>query len=232
MAEKILFVDDEPFVLQGFQRLLRGAFQIETTTSAKEALDKLKHSGPYAVVVCDMRMPEMDGAQLLSKIRIDFPEAVRIMLTGNSDQETALRAVNEGQIFRFLTKPCEEGLLTGTLNAALIQHRLASFKEGLLEKAREGRSLPSETRHYADYQVLLEKVHELLSPDAVTILPETTGVYFGKTIWENSDFVLQRLTAVKAVAHPKSRLNKVPPLGKLVKIQYDSGAGEVTINTP
>lgn len=230
MEEKILFVDDEPFVLEGFQRLLRKTFQIETSVSGAEALRKLKGNGPYAVVVCDMRMPEMDGAQLLSKIRIDFPKTVRIMLTGNSDQETAVRAVNEGQIFRFLTKPCDEGTLTGTLNAALIQYRLASFKEELLEKAREGQSVPAETRNYADYQTILEKVRELVSHDAVTILPSHTGVYFGKTVWENANFLVQRLSAVKAVVHPKSHLNKIPPVGILVKIEYNSGMGEVTIN--
>jgi DNA-binding NtrC family response regulator len=231
MTEKILFVDDEPLVLQGFERLLRRTFRIETTVSAKEALTKMGQTGPYAVVVCDMRMPEMDGARLLSKIRIEFPDVVRIMLTGNSDQETAVRAVNEGHIFRFLTKPCDEELLSKTLDAALIQSRLVCYKENLLEKARGGRKLPPETRQYAAFQAIAEKVHELLSHDATVDLPTDSGVYFGKTIWEDSDFVVQRITEVKAVAHPKSGLNQIPPIGLQVRIEYSGGAGEVISNT-
>src|SRR4051812_10059953 len=112
MSEKVLFVDDEPLVLQGIERLLRPDFRIDSVTCGAEALRKLKSSGPYAVIVCDMSMPEMDGVKLLEKIKVDFPDVVRVMLTGNSDQQTAIRAVNEGHIFRFLTKPCEKELLT------------------------------------------------------------------------------------------------------------------------
>src|ERR1700693_3371500 len=100
MPEKILFVDDEVQVLEGFQRLLRNTFQIETAAGAAEALKKLRKSKEYAVVVCDMRMSEMDGVHLLQKIKTDFPDVVRLMLTGNSDQQTAVEAVNEGNIFR------------------------------------------------------------------------------------------------------------------------------------
>jgi DNA-binding NtrC family response regulator len=227
MAEKILFVDDEPQVLEGFQRLFRGKFQIETAVSGADALAKLKRSGPYAVVVCDMRMPEMDGARLLAKIKLDFPESVRIMLTGNADQETAVRAVNEGSIFRFLTKPCDEDLFTGTLNAALIQYRLATHKEGLLEKARGGQQLPPESRNYPGFQMAEQKVRELLSNDAVTALPNDTGIYFGKIIWDSPDFVVQRLSPARAIAHPKSQLSRIPGVGDFAKIEYDGGAGEV-----
>jgi DNA-binding NtrC family response regulator len=231
VQEKILFIDDEPLVLEGFQRLLRGAFQIETTVSAADALAKLKHQGTYAAVVCDMRMPEMDGARLLSKIRVDFPDVVRIMLTGNSDQETAVRAVNEGHIFRFLTKPCDEELLKSTLNAAMIQYRITLQKEDLLEKARGGRSLPPETRNYQEYQILEQRVREILSRDAVTSLPTESGVYFGTTICENTDFLVQRITQDKAIAHPKSRLSTIPRLGEFVRIEYTGGAGEVASNS-
>src|ERR1700690_3223227 len=108
MAEKILFVDDEGAVLEGYQRMLHNDFQIETAVGGAEALTKLESSGPFAVVVADMRMPHMSGAQLLAKVTIKFPGVMRIMLTGDSDVQTAVKAVNEGNIFRFLTKPCEK----------------------------------------------------------------------------------------------------------------------------
>ena len=227
MAEKILFVDDEQQVLQGIQRLLHRTFLIETALSGAEALTKLKRSGPYAVVVCDMRMPEMDGVRLLAKIKVDFPETVRIMLTGNSDQETAVRAVNEGHIFRFLTKPCNEEVLTSTLNAALIQYRLASHKEQLLDKALSGYQLPPEAGNYAEFQLAERKAKELLSRDAVTALPNDSGVYFGTMIWEGADYVVQRLSQTRAIAHAKSRLSKIPPVGEIVRIEYSDGRGEV-----
>ena len=103
-SEKFLFVDDEPNVLQSMERQLRKRFVVRTACGGKEALKVLKEDGPFAVIVSDMRMPEMDGVQLLSQVKDMYPETVRMMLTGNADQDTATEAVNTGQIFRFLTK--------------------------------------------------------------------------------------------------------------------------------
>ena len=82
MNEKILFVDDEPEVLNGYKRSLHKEFAIDTATSGSEALAHLSDSGPWAVVVSDMRMPGMDGAQLLSRVHKISPNTVRVMLTG------------------------------------------------------------------------------------------------------------------------------------------------------
>jgi response regulator RpfG family c-di-GMP phosphodiesterase len=138
MHEKILLVDDEVSVLEGYQRLLHRDFQLETASSGMEALARLQGSGPYAVVVSDQRMPEMDGVQLLAKVKVQSPDTVRIMLTGNSDIDTAVHAVNEGNIFRFLTKPCSKETLARTLNAGLVQYRLATAEKELLEKTLSG----------------------------------------------------------------------------------------------
>jgi CheY-like chemotaxis protein len=229
VRERILFVDDEPQLLEGFQRLLSPAFQIETAVSGAEALAKLKRNGPYAVVVCDMRMPEMDGVRLLTKIRLEFPESVRIMLTGNSDQETAAKAVNEGNVFRFLTKPCDEDLLTRTLNAALIQYRVTNQKEDLLEKARSGQTLRPATHDFASagYKQAEEKIHEFLSATAEACQPSEAGTYFGKTIWVNTDYVVQSLSPSRAVVHARSALTRIPQVGEFVSIHYHKGQGEV-----
>lgn len=154
MPEKILLVDDEPAVLQGYQRLLRGDFVTETAVGGAGALIAMQTTGPYAVVVSDMRMPQMDGAELLAKIKALAPDTVRIMLTGNSDVQTAVKAVNEGNIFRFLTKPCDKDLLATTLTAALLQHRLVTAEKQLLEHTLSG-----------SVQVLTE-VLSLVSPAA------------------------------------------------------------------
>lgn len=138
MNEKILLVDDEPAVLQGYQRLLHRDFKIHIAVGGTEALAAIAKDGPYAVVVSDMRMPGMDGIQLLTRIKAESPDTTRIMLTGNADIETAMTAINEGNIFRILVKPCPKELLARTLKAGLEQNRLVTAEKELLEKTLSG----------------------------------------------------------------------------------------------
>ena len=138
MNEKILLVDDEPNVLQSMQRQLRKRFKVEVAESGDEALEILKSNGPFTVIVSDMRMPGMDGVQLLSRVKSSYPDTVRIMLTGNADQETASEAVNAGQIFRFLTKPCSTAMLATSLALAVRQHNLLTAEKELLNKTVKG----------------------------------------------------------------------------------------------
>jgi len=138
MAEKILFVDDEPNILQSIQRQLRSRFALQTAGSGDEALRMLQEEGPFAVIVSDMRMPGMNGVELLTRVKDSYPETVRLMLTGNADQETAMEAVNSGQIFRFLTKPCPQATFVTSLALALRQHRLIIAERELLQKTLMG----------------------------------------------------------------------------------------------
>src|SRR4029450_8454251 len=96
-----------------------------------EALELLK-TEPIAVVVSDMRMPQMDGATLLSRIRALYPNVVRILLTGQADTQAAIAAVNEGQIYRFLTKPCPPEVLVQELENAVELSRLMTAEKELL----------------------------------------------------------------------------------------------------
>jgi response regulator RpfG family c-di-GMP phosphodiesterase len=138
MHEKILFVDDEPAVLEGYKRALHKEFQPDTAVGAQEALTTIAKNGPYAVVVSDMRMPDMDGVQLLSRISTISPTTVRVMLTGHADLQSAIGAVNEGRIFRFLTKPCESDVLKNALTTCLVQYRLITAEKDLLENTLMG----------------------------------------------------------------------------------------------
>ncbi len=138
MSERILCVDDDPSVLAAFQRGLRRQFHIETAQSGEQALEAVRTHGPYAVIVSDMRMPGMDGVQLLAKVKAIARDTVRIMLTGNADLETASEAVNEGSIFRFLTKPCDAEKLARALTAGIEQYRLVTAEKELLEKTVRG----------------------------------------------------------------------------------------------
>lgn len=138
MTEKILFVDDEPNVLHSIQRQLRKRFDLVIAEGGIEALRVLKEEGPFAVIVSDMRMPGMNGVELLSQVKDLYPETVRLMLTGNADQETAMEAVNNGQIFRFLTKPCPQAAFITSLALALRQYRLISAERELLQNTLKG----------------------------------------------------------------------------------------------
>jgi len=138
VAEKILLVDDDNSVLDGYRRSLSREFPMETALGGPQALQLVADSGPYAVVVSDMRMPEMDGIQLLSKIKALSPDTIRVMLTGNADTDTAVNAINEGSIFRFLNKPCSKEVMAKTLTAALVQYRLVNAEKQLLEQTLSG----------------------------------------------------------------------------------------------
>ena len=137
-ADKILFVDDESNILESITRQLRKRFTLQTAGSGQEALRVLKDEGPFAVIVSDMRMPGMDGVQLLSTVKDLYPDTVRMMLTGNADQGTAIEAVNKGQIFRFLNKPCSTALLVPSLSLAQRQYRLITAEKELLDKTLKG----------------------------------------------------------------------------------------------
>ena len=138
MTEKVLFVDDEENILHSIKRDLRKRFDIYTAISGADALALLKNQGPFAVIVSDMRMPGMDGIQLLAAVKDQFPETVRLMLTGNADQETSIEAGNKGQIFRFLNKPCPTSTLVMAVALAQRQYRLIIAEKELLDKTLKG----------------------------------------------------------------------------------------------
>ena len=138
MTEKILCVDDDPNILLAYQRALRKRFHIDSALSGGEALEAIANRGPYAVLVADMRMPEMNGVELLKRVKENAPDTVRMMLTGSADQQTALEAINEGHIFRFMTKPCPPKMLAKVLEAGLVQYRLIMAERDLLTKTLSG----------------------------------------------------------------------------------------------
>jgi response regulator RpfG family c-di-GMP phosphodiesterase len=138
MTDKILFVDDEPHVVEAIQRQLYDRFSLQVALGGEEALRILKEEGPFAVIVSDMRMPKMNGIELLTQVKNFYPETVRLMLTGNTDIETAMQAVNTGQIFRFLIKPCPSSVLVTALAMAQRQHRLITAEKELLQKTLKG----------------------------------------------------------------------------------------------
>ncbi|MCB0334692.1 MAG: response regulator [Bdellovibrionales bacterium] len=138
ITDKILFVDDNPNILSSLRRQLGRNFNLETADSGKAALDVLKSSGPFAVVISDQKMPAMDGIEFLKRVTEFNPDIVRVMLTGNADQTTAIAAVNEGQVFQFLTKPYAPEDLEQTLRASLENYRLRASEKQLLNDTLNG----------------------------------------------------------------------------------------------
>jgi len=138
MSDRILFVDDEPAVLEGYKRILHREFHVDTALGGADGLAVIRSRGPFAVIVSDMRMPGMDGVQFLSRARKLNPDTVRMVLTGHADIGAAMEAVNEGHIFRFLTKPCDKLILARAITTALVQYRLITAEKELLENTLMG----------------------------------------------------------------------------------------------
>jgi len=156
---RILFVDDEPMVLKGLQRTLRkmrADWEMTFASSSKEALDILG-SGPYDVIVSDLRMPEMDGAQLLAEVKSRHPEVVRIILSGQVEQETTFKSVQLAH--QSLSKPCDADILKHTLNKLFGLRNLLE-DESIKRIVSQTETLPSLPAVYT------EVISELQSPDA------------------------------------------------------------------
>jgi len=140
-CRRILFVDDDQSVLDSLRRGLHGCFDVVTARGPEEGLRVFAEEGPFAIVVSDLRMPGMDGVHFLQKIKEINPLNVGIMLTGHGDLTAAMAAVNEGRIFRFLTKPCPITCLSRALEAGLEQYRLAATDKELLRVTIENARL-------------------------------------------------------------------------------------------
>jgi len=134
----VLCVDDEPQVLEGLKLHLHRRYEVLTASGAREGLAILGSTEYPAVIISDMRMPGMDGATFLAQARSIAPNSVRILLTGQANLQSAIAAVNDGQIFRFLLKPCPPNTLLAAVDAAAQQHRLLTAERVLVEQTLHG----------------------------------------------------------------------------------------------
>lgn len=122
----VIIVDDEPHVLKALGRLLREEnFALSTTTQPAEVIDAVKRA-PVSLIVSDYEMPEMNGIELMKAVKAMSPETIRIILTGKADMAATVRAINEGEVFRFVTKPWDDEDLKLTIRHALMQYDLWS----------------------------------------------------------------------------------------------------------
>jgi len=134
----VLCVDDEPRVLDAIEQNLAFDYDIRTATSGAEALELLAAEPGCGVVVSDMRMPVMNGAELLARVRELHPRTTRVLLTGQASLDAAIEAINHGGIFRFLIKPCPIEVLSSVIAESLEQHRLVTSEHDLLKNTLRG----------------------------------------------------------------------------------------------
>src|ERR1035437_9142856 len=136
MKNTILLVDDEANVLSALQRaLFEEPYEVLTATSGEDGLKQLI-SHRVKVIISDERMPGMDGSEFLSAVREKYPETVRIMLTGHASLESAMKAVNSGEIYRFFTKPWQELDLKMAVTSAIEKFDLEAENRRLLRTIR------------------------------------------------------------------------------------------------
>jgi response regulator RpfG family c-di-GMP phosphodiesterase len=136
--DRILLVDDDQSLLDAFMRTHRNSFNMSIACGPEEGLSAIEREGPFAVVVSDYQMPGMNGIEFLRQVEAVAPDSVRVMLTGNADMQSAIDAVNEGHVFRFLTKPCEAQTFAQCLRDALHQAHLRHAEQMLLERTVRG----------------------------------------------------------------------------------------------
>lgn len=135
---KVLMVDDEPNVLSGFKRMLGMNLNLVTAEGGQAGLEAIRTQGPFAVIITDMRMPGMDGVAFLKAAHKVSRRSIAVMLTGNADQQTAINAINEGQIYRFLNKPCSSEQIEPVIQDCIRQYELEEAEHVLLRDTVAG----------------------------------------------------------------------------------------------
>lgn len=171
---KILFVDDEQNILSSLRRLFRPeGYEVFLATSGREALAVLERE-PIDLVVSDMRMPEMDGAAFLKQVATRWPEVVRILLTGYSDMTSTITAINEGHIYRYLSKPWEDNDIKLSVRHALERKflereraRLSALTQRQNEELKELNAhledkVRARTAELEQTMAMLQRAHESL----------------------------------------------------------------------
>ncbi len=136
--DSILLVDDDPSILKAMERTLAWRMDVTTAASSEAALRLFDDGATYSVIVSDLRLPGRSGLYLLQQMLVRFPDMVRVLISGEAQLRDAVAAVNEGHVFRLLTKPFNMSALAATVHAASDQHRLLTAERVLLEQTLQG----------------------------------------------------------------------------------------------
>ena len=181
MKSAILLVDDEEFVITALRRaLLDEPYEISAATSGEEGL-QLMGERRFKLVISDERMPGMDGAEFLAKVKGKYPDTVRILLTGHASIESTMKAVNSGEIYRFFTKPWNDLELLLAIRSAIEKFDLETERRRLLATVRsQATELRSLERRYPGIS------HIDRDEQGNLILPEVSDAEIARIIEECS----------------------------------------------
>lgn len=161
---KLLVVDDEPDNLDLLYRTFRRDFQVYKADSAFSALETLEQQGEMAVIISDQRMPEMNGTEFLGKTVERFPDTIRILLTGYTDVEDLVEAINSGQVFKYITKPWQPDELKSVVQQASETYKVIKQRTNELRRALRRELLFNEVmnaiRGSLDYRSMLQTIVE------------------------------------------------------------------------
>ncbi|OKH40252.1 fused response regulator/phosphatase [Calothrix sp. HK-06] len=159
---KLMVVDDEPDNLELLYRTFRRDFQVFKASNAISAIDILDKEGEMAVIISDQRMPEMNGTEFLSLTVERFPDTIRILLTGFTDVEDLVDAINSGQVFKYITKPWKPDRLKAVVEQAADTYRVVKKRTQELSRALRRESLfnavTTAVRESLDYRSMLQKI--------------------------------------------------------------------------
>lgn len=221
---KLMVVDDEPDNLDLLYRTFRRDFQVYKADSALNALQVLDEQGEMAVIISDQRMPEMNGTEFLGKTVERFPDTIRILLTGYTDVEDLVEAINAGQVFKYITKPWNPEELKSVINQASETYKYYKQRSLALRRALRRESLFNEVmsaiRGSLDYSSMLQTIVQtvgqtfeaaycILRPvDGGTLLGSSFS-YQAETATNNSfnlseDLLRQVVESRKTQIHPSS----------------------------
>lgn len=185
MTHTVLLVDDEPNVLEGLTRVLhKESYKVLTANSAEEAA-RLLEDRTVDLIVSDEEMPGMSGTEFLARVARDCPDIMRIVLTGHPSLPAALRAINEGKVHQFFTKPCNEIDLAITIRRALEQKDLESKSRELLEVTKRQSVLIEEAR-------MLRRLRDLPREDRVKLIAKGEEPVGRRELLEEIDDEIRR----------------------------------------
>jgi signal transduction histidine kinase len=160
----ILYVDDEPFALETFRAQFKEDFTIHIAPDVEEA-QRLLDQHEIAVVLADQRMPGLSGVELLKRVKIQRPDTVRMLITAYTDMDVVVEAINEGHVYRYVTKPYNEDDLRNTLRQGIETHYLVRERERLeAEKIETGRRIAQANRLSAIGTLAAGMAHEINNP--------------------------------------------------------------------
>ncbi|MEP6516161.1 SpoIIE family protein phosphatase [Microcoleus vaginatus] len=218
---KLMVVDDEPDNLDLLYRTFRRDFQVYKADSALSALEVLDEQGEMAVIISDQRMPEMNGTEFLGKTVERFPDTIRILLTGYTDVEDLVEAINSGQVFKYITKPWNPEELKLVINQASDTYKYYKQRSVALRRALRKESLFNEVmsviRGSLDYSSMVQTIVQtvgqtfeanycMLRPVESDRLLPSTFPYQAQTD-DASNFSFDENLLVQAVATRQTQVN-------------------------